>query len=509
MNSKYHKVSSNMDEILSDLNFSFPVVRKLLREASRHDNRAELKIPTAPKKFRIRRPLASDQRCQRWWSRRWPNDAPTVINDLPESVGTSVLGAPPKLEKPRQAPSALRALGKLGPTSKMRKKDLSVEEQREIERQKELQVLLDLVSTAVHEHSKKNGKTYVINTVDYYPLVRRPVNGLQNENQSPCRYNKIGRCRRGFRCTFSHSESCAEENLRRLSLKFVARVKWAMGKGRPVWPPRFEASEIPTPLPWVWEDVQLPQLPCWCLTYDQKANSSPEQYISDLCAELRNSASKIRRFELRKCPLTPITMEILCNSLNQCRTLGDLSLAYCDVLDDSAGVLAEGIAGFCALRSLEVSFSNITSVGAVHITKACIACASLTSLILRSNPVGDHGAISLAKLLQLTNLRNLNLASSDIGDPGWNALSRAVHNSSSICSLVLDGTSPSVDGCLSMLQALKINTELTNLSLRFVNAATPTLLIHIAKLLEKNAEFKKKRRKRLIKAVAIVTGGRK
>ena len=110
--------------------------------------------------------------------------------------------------------------------------------------------------------------------------------------------------------------------------------------------------------------------------------------------------------------------------LDKFKSLCQLRVRYCDIGDDGATALAEGMRGLQSLKSLVLFGNNITATG-------CCALMDnncpLTGLVLTHNPIGDEGARAVARRLEDNHsLRCIGLAICDIGVEGVKALAAAV-----------------------------------------------------------------------------------
>src|SRR3989338_6644607 len=92
--------------------------------------------------------------------------------------------------------------------------------------------------------------------------------------------------------------------------------------------------------------------------------------------------------------------------------------------------------------------------------------ATLTSLNLSSNQLGDEGAGRLAEALAFNStLTNLNLKSNNVGDKGASRLAEALATNSSLTSLNLMNNWVGDEGAGRLAEALAINSALTTLNL--------------------------------------------
>ena len=119
-------------------------------------------------------------------------------------------------------------------------------------------------------------------------------------------------------------------------------------------------------------------------------------------------------------------VNLLANDLKQPAFLfSKVFLTNCNIGDEVCKILAGGLASCTALKYLSLSANGIGDKGAAHIAQ--VLKIPLFSLDIRSNRIGNPGAIALAKGLQhLFTLNELDLRFNPIGDDGAIALTACI-----------------------------------------------------------------------------------
>eukprot|EP01063_Lacrimia_lanifica_P019887 TRINITY_DN27283_c0_g1_i1.p1 TRINITY_DN27283_c0_g1~~TRINITY_DN27283_c0_g1_i1.p1 ORF type:complete len:757 (+),score=228.47 TRINITY_DN27283_c0_g1_i1:148-2418(+) len=440
-----------------------------------------------------------------WWHQKWPYAPPVVEEEIAEmSVQSDERSEVPERARPQRCALVCRAAGTVSPVRTIIQKELEEEELMELSRRAQVDVLKSLVGPSLVSLPKADDEflrrnilgrpiTYVIATKDYYPLV--PSDALTARYDlrfARCVYHlAVKPCPRGVLCPFVHSPSPTKENFRRIVLKIVARVRWANGRGKPVWPPPAPPVALPAVEPWVWEDKQDLHMPQWVMAKPDGVD--PLGYTLSLAAEIEKFPH-ITRFELRRCALTRETLPVLCRALRSVKALKELSLRYCDLTDETVPLLLDFLDGNQTLRGLNLAFNNIGPAGVDVLVTGILSCQGLRKFVLHGNPVGDHGVHHLHRLLQVhDHLTSLSLACTMISNESFHVLGRMILTNTTLTTLSLDGTSPTLSGCMTLYNALKQNRTLTDISMRCVKAATAMFLWNVQEILARNAELRKAR----------------
>jgi len=140
---------------------------------------------------------------------------------------------------------------------------------------------------------------------------------------------------------------------------------------------------------------------------------------------------------------------------------------------------------------LDLSFNNISSVGAVVIANALASCEShLHVLNLWGNNLGDEGAESIACALETNSrLETMNLAENAVGNDGTEAIAKALEKNRMLKDLVLFGNKISSTGAASLCDCLeKENGTLIVLDLRFNFIEPLRISDRLVKLVTKRKE---------------------
>ena len=428
-----------------------------------------------------------------WW-RAWPPEAPTDAQQIPPSVSTERQSiAPQRFVPPVALKEHLLLTGKDQGT-RLLKHEVGKEEMEAIMLKLHTEALMSMVSVKGGrlERAIQKGKLPpLIDTTGYYPLVPVEVDRA-DPTFALCAYTRsVAMCPRGYKCPFVHSTNRHRENFRRAILKIHTRVAWAITFTVPTFPPREQIFDVPNSVTkHRWEDEQMRFMPQW--TVERPTRADPGSFCLGVALELRRTGRLVKRLELRRCALSSFTGTQLTSSLFTCVYLRELCLSYCDLTDITIGFVSEFIDSHPTLLNLELPFNNIGPEGVARLCEGIAACSSLRSLSLHGNPVGDQGAVYLSRLLMSHTLRNLNLSSTMLADEGWGVIARTLSSNKSLTILNLDGTTPSLTGCLHLFHSLKLNTTLVDISLRYIKATTRCYLENLADVMEKNAQKRKK-----------------
>ena len=171
--------------------------------------------------------------------------------------------------------------------------------------------------------------------------------------------------------------------------------------------------------------------------------------------------------------LAPPSFSTLCLALRVNTSLTSLELRSNPIGAEGASSLSEALRVNTSLTSLLLSSNSIGAEGASSLSEALRVNTSLTSLLLSSNSIGAEGASSLSEALKVnTSLTSLRLCKNSIGDEGASSLSEALRVNTSLTSLGLSENSIGAEGASSLSEALRVNTSLTflDLSVNFVGA---------------------------------------
>ena len=171
-------------------------------------------------------------------------------------------------------------------------------------------------------------------------------------------------------------------------------------------------------------------------------------------------------FSQTKLGLDNLTTLFECLKCNT--TLETLILDDCDIVDETN--YATGIANFLSqnkhLKELSLNQNYLISDSIrIIVQDGLIHNATLTTLSLNDNPVGDDGAIYLTDMLRRntsTKLQSLSIMNCEIWERGYQALARGIATMQSLQELMVDG--PELEEHASeLLVSMKQNMVLRNL----------------------------------------------
>jgi Ran GTPase-activating protein (RanGAP) involved in mRNA processing and transport len=184
---------------------------------------------------------------------------------------------------------------------------------------------------------------------------------------------------------------------------------------------------------------------------------------------LQASRRGIKELFLGGTGLGGVGCQAIADLLGQSATLQVLSLANCDLDNDSLSVLASSIKSNreqLPLESLQLSFNQISCKGVESLSNAIWGCRSLRELLLDNNQIGDRGAGQIAAVLASANrLETLNVGFNRIKAVGIKAIMKTVPESESLHSLSLSGNTVDASAARSIAYALAFNHSLLSLSL--------------------------------------------
>jgi Ran GTPase-activating protein (RanGAP) involved in mRNA processing and transport len=139
--------------------------------------------------------------------------------------------------------------------------------------------------------------------------------------------------------------------------------------------------------------------------------------------------------------VTAGAVELIADGLGSNSTLPKIDLTYCALGDVGVSILAQSL-GFrnTTLQKLTLNINSITSAGIGVLLEAMEQSHHITDLDLRRNPIGDGGAVLLARFLEnnaLPSLTHLVLRNCGIEDDGFTALMSALEQNTSLLHLDL------------------------------------------------------------------------
>jgi Ran GTPase-activating protein (RanGAP) involved in mRNA processing and transport len=154
-----------------------------------------------------------------------------------------------------------------------------------------------------------------------------------------------------------------------------------------------------------------------------------------------------------------------------------VSLPNCEINDDSLALLASSIKTNRArlpLRSLQLSFNQITCKGVEILVNALWGTSTLKELLIDNNEIADRGAQHIAAVLlpQVRSMETLNVGFNQIKPTGIKILLKSVVDSgSALRSLSISGNPIDTSAAKAISYALAYNRTLVSLSLVHCNIA--------------------------------------
>lgn len=168
-----------------------------------------------------------------------------------------------------------------------------------------------------------------------------------------------------------------------------------------------------------------------------------------------------------------------------------ISLPNCELNDDDIAELSYSLKirrDKLPLRSLQLSFNQISPKGVEHLVNALWGSTTLEELFIDNNDIGDRGAQHLAAVLTyLPNLAQVDVGFNGIKVVGMKHLMTAVAETKNLKMLSLSGNAIDSSSAKSVAYALAFNRSL--LSLNLVNCSTdPNILRQLAAGIVSNSQ---------------------
>ncbi|GBG35039.1 Protein kinase, putative, partial [Hondaea fermentalgiana] len=130
-------------------------------------------------------------------------------------------------------------------------------------------------------------------------------------------------------------------------------------------------------------------------------------------------------------------------------------LAKNDIGDKGATALANALASYETLQTLNLGGNKIGDEGTTALANALASYESLQTLNLGGNNIGDEGAMALANALANNeSLHTLHLGGNNIGDEGAMALANALANNASLHTLDFDFDNSAIEDALTRNRTL-------------------------------------------------------
>ena len=181
---------------------------------------------------------------------------------------------------------------------------------------------------------------------------------------------------------------------------------------------------------------------------------------------LKNTTCHVGKLTLIWCNLGDDCAKALAEGIQHCSSLQTLDLRGNSIGVDGAKALAEGLQHCSSLQTLKLGGNSIGVEGAKALAEGLQHCSSLQTLHLEGNGIGDDGAKALAEGLQhCSNLQTLHLKWNSIGVEGAKALAEGLQHCSSLQTLHLEGNGIGDDGAKALAEGLQHCSSLQTLHL--------------------------------------------
>ena len=231
-----------------------------------------------------------------------------------------------------------------------------------------------------------------------------------------------------------------------------------------------ELAAFPTGVYKLHGDVMFPSMNEWYFNASRVAPALSEQYVADLIESLRHSEVVSSLSIARLAPFTARSMCALCFvGLNRpCCNITSLSIIQCKLGTAELSFLCQWLLTRSVRSSLalDLSHNSITGVGLACLSFA-MRNASVSSLSLHGNPLGDDAIAPLTDILMDHALSNLDIGFTGISNEGCQRLFVEVPNASGLRTLGLDGLQLSTSSALHLLRCVLRSPSLTAVSLRY------------------------------------------
>jgi WW domain/Leucine Rich repeat len=196
-----------------------------------------------------------------------------------------------------------------------------------------------------------------------------------------------------------------------------------------------------------------------------------------------------KQLDLRCCNIGHEEAKVIAKELSFNATLVSLGLEINSVGDIGASALVVALQKNKTLTLLNLENNGIGALGAKSLAQTLTKNRSLQVLGLGGNPIGDGGAVNLAAALPSnSSLSQMSLVKSGIGDEGVIALARGLRRNSSLKMLYLGENKFTTKGLASLAEALKEHRSLKvlRLDVNFIDDEGASIL---AEALTKNSRL--------------------
>ena len=257
----------------------------------------------------------------------------------------------------------------------------------------------------------------------------------------------------------------------------------------------------------------------FCKDIDSKASGEEARSLVDVeggsGTEQSNKTCTLEHIEFKNCSMKPLGAQHLAQALCVNTSVKTLKLTCYPLCDEEAKALAEMLGGTessgtvnTTLEHVDLSDCSIGHVGTQHLTQALCVNASVKTLKLSDNPLGDEGAKALAEMLGgngaessrtvNTTLEHVDLSDCSIGPVGVQHLAQALCVNASVKTLKLSVNPLGDEGAKTLAEKLGGNgaesSRTVNTTLEHVDLSRccigPVGAQHLAKALRVNISVK-------------------
>lgn len=180
---------------------------------------------------------------------------------------------------------------------------------------------------------------------------------------------------------------------------------------------------------------------------------------ASLLAGISENDNELQTVKLSQNGLTEDDLESLSHALRSNHTITELDLEDNDITADGALLLARGLTSHRKLSTLRLGLNPLGAEGMEHIANA-LRGHRLLCFSMNDAQVGDLGAIAFSRVCpHCPLLKQIDLASNQIGIQGMHALSRALATLKGIVTVDLSQNQAGNSGACFLAQHLLAQTE--------------------------------------------------
>ena len=142
------------------------------------------------------------------------------------------------------------------------------------------------------------------------------------------------------------------------------------------------------------------------------------------------------------------------------------------------------------MTSINLSGNNIKADGAGHLAAVLLARRNVTKLALDKNPIGDTGAISIAKALSNSSHQYpvVNLSFTGMGDAACAAVCEMIKSNPNVVDLFLSHNKITTKGAIELAKVLEKVSSIQCIDVSS-NAIDEKGILALAKMLEVNSKI--------------------